>query len=149
MRKPCLVALLIGVVAIPARAQDLGSLRAALESRIRQDTAVVGLSFLDPARKDSLEIQGGLHFHAASTMKVPVLIELGRRVDAGELKWDDSLLVHNEFRSIVDGSTYTLDLKDDSDSSMYAHEGQRLRIRELASIMITRSSNLATNLLIN
>jgi beta-lactamase class A len=81
-------------------------------------------------------------------MKVPVLIELGRRVDAGELKWDDSLLVHNEFRSLVDGSTYVLDLKDDSDSSMYTHEGQRLPIRELASIMITRSSNLATNLLI-
>src|SRR5215813_11098392 len=104
MRNPCLVALLMGVAATPARAQDPGSLRAALESRIRQDTAVVGLSFLDPLRKDSLDIQGGLRFHAASTMKVPVLIELGRRVDAGDLKWDDSLLVHNEFRSIVDGS---------------------------------------------
>jgi beta-lactamase class A len=148
MRNPCLVALLVGAAATPARAQDPGFLRAALEARIRQDTAVVGLSFLDPARGDSLDIQGGLRFHAASTMKVPVLIELGRRVDAGELKWDDSLLVHNEFRSLVDGSPYVLDLKDDSDSSMYTHEGQRLPIRELASIMITRSSNLATNLLI-
>ena len=148
MRIPCLLGVL-AVVTTGLHAQDIQQLRSSLETRIHQDTAVVGLAFLDPARSDSLEIQGGLRFHAASTMKVPVLIELARRVDAGDFKWDDRILVHNEFRSIVDGSTYALDMKDDSDSSMYQHEGERLPIRELAQIMIIRSSNLATNLLIN
>jgi beta-lactamase class A len=57
--------------------------------------------------------------------------------------------VRNQFRSIADGSAYTLDPADDSDSSVYAMIGRRVAIRELVEHMITRSSNLATNLLID
>ena len=148
MRNPCLVLALAASLAPALGAQAPATLRESLVSRIGQDTAVVGLSFFDPVRGDSLDLQGTLRFHAASTMKVPVLIELARRVDARELSWDDSLLVRNGFQSIVDSSPYRLDLADDSDSSLYQREGQNVAIRELARLMITRSSNLATNLII-
>jgi len=72
---------------------------------------------IDLASGDTLALLPDLRFHAASTMKVPVLIELTRRVEAGELSWDDSLTVKNQFASIVDGSPYVLDPADDSDSS--------------------------------
>ena len=58
------------------------------------------------------------------------------------------MAVANQFRSIADGSTYALSPADDSDSTLYQRMGQRVPVRELIERMITRSSNLATNLLI-
>jgi beta-lactamase class A len=87
-------------------------------------------------------------FHAASTMKTPVMIEVFKEAREGRFSLDDSLEVRNEFKSIVDGSSYELDLKDDSDDSMYKKIGRKVPIRELLTQMITISSNLATNLLI-
>jgi beta-lactamase class A len=86
--------------------------------------------------------------HAASTMKVPVMIEVFRQAEAGKFRLDDSLLVKNEFASIVDGSSYALDLNDDSDELLYKAIGRKATIRGLVEAMITVSSNLATNLLI-
>jgi len=89
-----------------------------------------------------------VRFHAASTMKIPVMIQLFRDRDAGLLSLDDSITITNTFRSIVDSSPYLLDVTDDSDSSLYKRVGQRASIRELIELMETVSSNLATNLLI-
>ena len=86
--------------------------------------------------------------HAASTMKLPVLIELFRRADAGTLSLDQGLPLGNRFPSIVDGSPYALSPADDSDGPLYARIGTQVPLRELAEHMITRSSNLATNALI-
>jgi beta-lactamase class A len=89
--------------------------------------------------------------HAASTMKVPVMIEVFRQAETDEapkFRLDDSLLIKNEFKSIVDGSPYRLDLSDDSDSSIYPAIGTKMTIRQLVESMITASSNLATNILI-
>lgn len=110
--------------------------------------AEVGLALLDLGSGDSLWSNASWRVHAASTMKVPVLIELARRVDAGRYGWEWPVLVQNEFHSIVDGSPYHLNPADDSDSTLYALEGQRVPARELARLMIVRSSNLATNLLV-
>lgn len=88
-------------------------------------------------------------FHAASTMKVAVLVELYRRIDAGALRLDEALPVRNEFRSLVDGSPFALDPADDTEPGLYGRTGATAPIRELARLMIVRSSNLATNLLID
>lgn len=88
-------------------------------------------------------------FHAASTMKTPVMIEVFRQAREGRFSLDDSLAVNNEFRSIIDGSPYALDLKDDNDDSMYKKIGSKATIRQLLRQMITVSSNLATNILID
>ena len=92
--------------------------------------------------------EGDRWFHAASTMKVPVMIELFRQADAGTLGLDDRLPIKNEFRSIVDGSVYQLSVGDDSDAEVYKAVGKTMTLRALNQAMITVSSNFATNLLI-
>ena len=125
------------------------SLRARLEARIAQvPGAVVGLSYLDLASGDSLHINADTSLHAASTMKVPVMIEFFRQADRGERSLDERMLLRNEFKSIVDGSPYALTEADDSDSLVYRRVGQEVPVLELLERMIIRSSNLATNALI-
>ena len=125
------------------------SLRERIEARIAAvPGARVGIVLHDLRDRFQVGIATDSTFHAASTMKVPVMIELFRQVDAGHLSLDQGLLVVNSFGSIVDGSNYALDPGDDSDSSLYALVGKRVPIRDLIEHMITRSSNLATNTLI-
>ena len=88
-------------------------------------------------------------FHAASTYKVAIMIELFRRVGLGELSLDQQVPVVNEFHSIVDGSPFSLSADDDSDRDLYTFTGQKKSYRELCERMITRSSNLATNIIID
>jgi len=95
-----------------------------------------------------LLIDGDKTFHAASTMKVPVMIELFRQAEAGTLNLDDALPIVNGFKSIVDGSPYQLSVGDDSDRDVYAKVGKTMTLRQLCEAMITVSSNFATNLLI-
>ena len=125
------------------------SLKARVQARILQTPArAVGLYYRDLTTGDSLTVGSDVRFHAASTMKVPVMIQLFRDRDAGLLSLDDSVTITNTFRSIVDSSPYRLDVTDDSDSSLYKRLGQWASIRQLIELMETVSSNLATNLLI-
>lgn len=141
--------LTIPLLLLAVQAPDSGALRARIEARIAQAPAsAVGLYYRDLATGDSLTVGSARRFHAASTMKLPVMIQLFRDRDAGRLTLDDSITVTNTFRSIVDSSSYQLDRADDSDSTLYTRIGQRASIRELIELMETVSSNLATNLLI-
>ena len=124
-------------------------LRAALERRIAaQPGAEVALWLEDLATGRTLGIADTLSFHAASTMKVPVMFELFRRADEGTLDLDDRIPLAGRFVSIVDGSSYTLDPADDTDDALYDRIGAPISYRELNERMIVRSSNLATNVLI-
>ncbi len=124
-------------------------LQRAIEDRIAAEPgATVAVVVRDPASHVRVDREPDLRFHAASTMKLGVLIELGRRIDAGEIRWNDSLPVHPEFASIVDGSPYRLDAGSDSDSAVYAAIGTKWSVRQLATRMVVRSSNLAANLLV-
>jgi beta-lactamase class A len=147
VRNLCLVAILASTPTRAAHPQVTG-LEAELRARIRTDTAVVAIAYIDPVMQDTLLINGLRRFHAASTMKVPVLIELGQRIDRGELQWSTPIPVQNRFRSIVDSSEFQLNPTDDSDSTLYRLEGRSASVDSLAHLMIARSSNLATNLLI-
>ncbi|MCA8969701.1 MAG: serine hydrolase [Planctomycetes bacterium] len=86
--------------------------------------------------------------HAASTMKVPVMIEFFRRIDEGEFTESSEIVLENRFASIVDGSPYSLSPDDDSDVELYTRVGKRVTLGELCTRMIDRSSNLATNVLV-
>ena len=142
-----LVLLLTGTVPA-ATAQQASGVRAALEARIaRAPARAVGLYYRSLVRADSILIGANLRFHAASTMKLPVMIQIFRDADAGLLGLDDSLTVHTAFPSLVDGA-FVVGKDDDSDSTLYALVGRNRSVRSLLELMITRSSNLATNILI-
>ena len=145
---PLLLTVVTTLTAAPPP-HDTDSLRLAIERRIADvPGAVVAVAWRDLATGDSLDIAADTVFHAASTMKVPVMIELFRRHEAGDRPLDRPVVLVNEFASIVDGSPYSLDAGDDSDSALYARVGTRVPTRELMRRMIDRSSNLATNALI-
>jgi beta-lactamase class A len=110
--------------------------------------AQVGLAYIDLASGDTLFLNADTSFHAASTMKVPVMIELFRRATTGSFAMSQPLMIVNQFASIVDGSAYALDPTSDSDTTLYHRAGGRVPVDTLLRLMITRSSNLATNTLI-
>ncbi|HEX7708232.1 MAG TPA: serine hydrolase [Thermoanaerobaculia bacterium] len=87
-------------------------------------------------------------FHAASTMKVPVMLGIFEAISRGDLRLDQSVTVRNRFVSIYDASGYALDPDSDSDPEIYARVGTEMPLEELVRRMIVLSSNLATNLTI-
>jgi len=121
---------------------------ASIEERILKSGADVGVDFRTLDGRTAWSFHAEDTFHAASTMKIPVMIELFHQVQQGKLKLDDSLPIKNEFRSLADGSIFTLDPKDDSETDLYQAVGQTRTPSQLCELMITVSSNFATNLLI-
>ncbi|MBO2545182.1 serine hydrolase [Salegentibacter sp. BDJ18] len=98
--------------------------------------------------KNSIYINHHEDFHAASTMKTPVMIEVFKQASAGKFALQDSLIVKNQFKSILDGSSYSLELGRDSGEHLYEQIGQKRSIEDLVTDMIIYSSNLATNIII-
>jgi beta-lactamase class A len=87
-------------------------------------------------------------FHPASTIKLCIMMETFHQARQGKLSLDDPIVIKNQFSSIVDGSPYSLEVEDDSETELYRRIDQSFPRRELVRRMITVSSNLATNLLI-
>jgi len=88
-------------------------------------------------------------FHAASTIKIAVLVGVFAAAAAGRVALDARLHVRNRFRSVLDGRPFRVHPDRDADGAVYAARGKTLRVRELLEPMITTSSNLATNLLVD
>jgi beta-lactamase class A len=128
---------------------DTATLRDSIDARVAASPgATVAVSYFDLDTGESLSINADSVFHAASTMKIPVMIEVLRRAQAGAFSLDQGILLVNRFASIADGSPYSLSAADDGDSALYSRVGERVPVRDLMRRMITRSSNLATNQLI-
>jgi beta-lactamase class A len=146
----CVMGLGAFAVVPPAVGQDskLAETIPGIEEAIRKSGADVGVAFRTLDGKTEWYFRADEVFHAASTMKVPVLIELFHQAREGKLKLDDPLVVKNEFHSLVDGSVYTLNAADDSETDLYKAAGQTRTLRQISELMITVSSNLATNLII-
>lgn len=137
------------VVALASVPQSADSLREAILTRVASSPgATVAVSYRDLESGGTLDINADTSFHAASTMKVPVMIEVLRRSQQGAFSLDQGVLLVNEFTSLADGSPFTLIASEDGDTALYRRVGQRVPIRELMRRMITLSSNLATNQLI-
>lgn len=98
---------------------------------------------------DALYINADEMFHAASTMKTPVLIEAYKQALEGGFSINDSIMVHNEFTSIVDGSTFSVELDRDSGKEMHGKIGQLVSMRDILYDMTINSGNLSTNLIID
>lgn len=141
------LALMLSLLAQTAAA-PASSLASDLRQMIAASGAEVAVAYRPLDGSAELLIDADTPFHAASTMKVPVMIELFRQAHAGAVSLDDPLPIRNEFRSIVDGSLYKLSEGDDSDKEIYASVGKTMTLRQLCEAMITVSSNFASNLLI-
>ena len=142
----------VGALTLATGALGAAQLTSPVEAQVRALIAASGAEIAVAARsvdgRFELLIDPDKPFHAASTMKVPVMIELYRQAKAGTLSLDGPLPIRNEFRSIVDGSSYKLSEGDDSDTLVYAAVGKTLTLAQLDEAMITVSSNFAANLLI-
>jgi beta-lactamase class A len=119
--------------------------------KIKEDHELenLGISFFDGETTIQWAYNADHYFHAASTMKLAVLLGVFRQVERGELTLDAPVHVRNRFTSIVNREPFMLDLSRDADPNVYGHLGKTLTVRELAYWMITLSSNLATNLLVD
>lgn len=131
------------------RSMTLASLQDSLRARIQASGAEVGLYYrsLGPDG-DSVALGADTRMHAASTMKVPVMMQLFLDAQDGDASLDDGVEITTTFHSIVDGSTFVLPSSSDSDTLLYRRVGDTVPERELIEHMITQSSNLATNILI-
>jgi len=108
----------------------------------------IGVAYLNLDSGDTFFHNEKTVFHAASTMKTPVMFQLYRMRDAGQLSLEDSLPVINEFKSIVDGSNYSIELIEEEEKSLMGNINNKMAVRHLIEAMIATSSNLATNILI-
>ena len=88
-------------------------------------------------------------FHAASTMKVAVLLAIGKAIDEERIRPDDTLHVRNRFVSAADGSPFRIDPETDGYPPLHRLIGRAAKISDLAEWMIVSSSNLAANLLLD
>ncbi len=142
--------LLLGVVLLACGQENaLDVLEADIRAEMQRSPAHFAVAFLDlQDSTNQLLINAHDEFHAASTMKTPVMIEVFKQDQAGRLDLQDSIIVKNEFRSIVDGSPFSLSDLDDSGDKFYEHIGDSASIYDLTYDMIIYSSNLATNLVI-
>lgn len=133
------------------RAQSKGSRELAkrIDALVAESGAeTVAVAFEDLQTGRALLVNERASFHAASTMKAPVMFEVYREAREGTLGLDESVAVRNEFKSIADGSTFSVSPEDDSEQTLYKKVGGTEKVRELVRLMITESSNLATNILI-
>lgn len=119
-----------------------------IETQLSTEEGIFAVAFKDLQTGEWVLINAHEKFHAASTMKTPVMIEVYKQVAAGTLLLSDSILVKNEFTSIVDGSKYSLSIEDDSEQLLYSMPGKKRTLAELTYDMIIVSSNLATNIVI-
>ncbi len=117
----------------------------ALKNRAR----AIGVALHDLETGFRFSLRGDRWFHAASTIKVAILLAVFRAADEGRFQLDDSLHVRNRFFSAADGSLFRVTQDRDATPELYASIGRTMKISALAHAMICGSSNLAANLLLD
>ncbi len=130
-------------------AMDINKVKKEIEDYLSSQKGVFSVAFMELENKQNIIlINENEVFHTASTMKTPVMAEIFHQIDSGILSLNDTILVKNDFTSIVDGSHFSIDLKSDSGLRINKLIGEYTTIYNLIEDMITNSSNLATNILI-
>ena len=130
-------------------AAEISLYTSVLKIKERHGLEALGIAFYDCETTLQWAYNADAPFHAASTMKLAVLLAVQRQITRGELAADAPVHVRNKFTSIVDRRPYMLDVNRDGDPELYAHLGRTMTVDQLAYQMITRSSNFATNLLVD
>jgi beta-lactamase class A len=134
-------------------ATQVGSRERALQEQIEKIERESGAKAIAVAMRDAetgfeLHSNGDRWFHAASTIKVPILLGVFAAIDRGELLPHSRVHVRNRFLSVIENIPFRVESGRDSNSAVHNAIGKMMRVDELAYHMITTSSNLATNLLL-
>jgi beta-lactamase class A len=120
-----------------------------IDELLDQSSGTYSVAFLDLADTSrQILINEKEVYHAASTMKTPLMMTIFKQAREDQIGLYDKLLVENKFASIVDGSPFSMDIGEDSDESLYQQIGSEVTVYDLMYNMIINSSNLATNILI-
>lgn len=146
--KTLFIMMLMTFSAMANNQKDIVQLHQRISAVLDTVQGTFAVAFKDLQTGQTLYINEHEQFHAASTMKTPVMVEVFKQSVKQKLSLDDVIEVRNSFKSIIDGSEYSLELTDDSEDGLYNYIGGKESIRNLVFKMITVSSNLATNLLI-
>lgn len=107
-----------------------------------------------PSRPDAMPTAfvrraADLAHYAASTMKLAVMLAAYRAHDAGTVDLDEPITVHETFSSAIPGaSAFSCTADYDSDPQVWDRLGTDVALRWLVRRSIVRSSNLATDLLL-
>lgn len=138
------------VTPAPQELESTRSLRTRLEELEERSRAVaLAVAVQDLETGFEFRYRADRWFHAASTIKLAVLLGTYAAIHKGMLVPQSRLHVRNRFRSAYDGRTFRVMSERDADSEVQNAIGKTMRIHELARNMIIRSSNLATNLLLD
>ena len=126
------------------------TLRQSCEAIMRESkTVAYAVAVHDYENGFRFTINPDRRFHAASTMKVAVLLAIGRAVDQGRIRLEDTLHVRNRFLSAADQTPFRIDAESDGYPQLHRLIGRTAKIFDLTEWMIVSSSNLATNLLLD
>jgi beta-lactamase class A len=130
-------------------AAEISLYTSVLKIKEKHGLEALGIAFYDSETTLQWAYNAEAPFHAASTMKLAVLLAVYRQITRGELAGEAPVHVRNKFMSIVDRRPYMLDVSREADPELYAHLGRTMTVDQLAYQMITTSSNFATNLLVD
>ena len=130
------------------RATGFPLLEHILEIARQAQMTSVAVAVYDFAADAQFSYRASRVFHAASTIKLAILFALLRAAEAGRVRLTDRFHVRNRFRSQADGTPFFLQADRDGDPDLYKSVGRTASLQSLAETMIVRSSNLATNLLV-
>ena len=143
----CLLAALAVLLLIPgpapaaAQARHLSTLGERLGAQIAEIAGdvpgVMGIAIVDLTSGERFGVHDDLVFPQGSSIKIPILVELYRQADAGELRLDEGIRIRRD--QMVGGSGLIQRFGDGT---------SELSLRDLAVLMIVISDNTATNLLI-
>lgn len=149
MTKPLIILLSIASILTACNPKnDAETLKMQITERFSKQPGTFALAYKDLHTGEEILINEHELFHAASTMKTPVMVEVYKQAAEGKFSLKDSILIKNEFQSIFDGSKFSIDPASDSDTLLYKEIGKKHTIYSLMHDMIAVSSNLATNLII-
>jgi beta-lactamase class A len=113
------------------------------------EAAAVAVAAYDFEHHTTWSLNPHRWFHAASTIKVPVLLAVYQAIEAGRLVPQSRVHVRNRFYSMVGGQPFRVSGESDANAAVHAARGRMLTVHQLAEHMIATSSNLATNLLLD
>lgn len=141
--------LLISVVPACVFAQQQGtsnSLQVDLSAKLSADLhriatsydGVMGIFVKDLTSSETFSVNADTVFPQASSIKIPILIELMRRAQEGKLRLDERIPIHRA--GLVGGSGVL---------QFFSEGGSEISLRDLAVLMVVLSDNSATNLIID